>query len=377
MAPTAPRSAKLEYDRLVAEWLQCGRCLPEEESDLTVIELLSAYKQFAEKYYRKNGKVTREVGCVMEAGQFVKDLYGRTPAAEFGPLSLQVVQSKMIDAGLSRGVINNHTSRIKRIFKWAVSQELIPPANLQALQAVPGLRKGRTDARETEPIQPVADSVVDATLPKMPEVVADMVRFQRLTGCRPGEVCVVRPCDIDMSGDVWAYRPDSHKTEHYQRQRVIFIGPKAQDVLRPYLLREKTAYCFSPDDSERKRRRKQHAQRKTPLSCGNRPGTNRKHNPCRSAGDCYTNDSYRRAIHRACDKAFPPEQELKGDALKDWRSAHRWHPNQLRHTTGTEIRKRFGLEAAQVTLGHANANVTQVYAERDMEKAAEVMRQVG
>ncbi len=48
---------------------------------------------------------------------------------------------------------------------------------------------------------------MDSTLPYLPAVVADMVRFQRLTGARPGEVCQLRPCDVDWSGDVWEYRP--------------------------------------------------------------------------------------------------------------------------------------------------------------------------
>jgi site-specific recombinase XerC len=51
-----------------------------------------------------------------------------------------------------------------------------------------------------------------------------------------------------------------------------------------------------------------------------------------------------------------------------------WHPNQLRHTVATEVRARFGLVAAQAVLGHAKADVTQVYAERDLTRAAEVMR---
>jgi len=182
---------------------------------------------------------------------------------------------------------------------------------------------------------------------------------------------------LDTSGDVWLYRPESHKTEHHDRDRIIAIGPKAQDMLRPYLLREEQAYCFAPSDSERKRRREQHEQRVTPLKYGNRPGSNRKRKPKRSAGDCYTNDSYRRAIHRACDKAFLPADELTGAEVKAWRSRHRWSPNQLRHAAATEIRKQFGLEAAQVALGHSNANVTQIYAERDLSKAAEIMRQVG
>lgn len=361
LGPHGTKASRLEYDRLVLEWLKCGRCFPQQEDDLTVVEVLAAYKRHAQEYYRKNGKPTREVGCIVEASQHVTPLYGKTPATDFGPLALQVVQQRMIEAGLCRTFINKQIGRIKRAFKWAVSQELISGENLPALLAVSGLRKGRTVARETLPIEPVDDAIVNATLEELPPIVADMVRFQRLTGCRPEEVCMIRPCDVDISGDVWAYRPQSHKTEHHERGRVIFIGPQAQDVLRPYLLREKTGYCFSPQESERKRRQEKHAHRKTPLSCGNRPGTNRKAKPVRSAGECYTPDSYRRAIHRACKLA----------------AVEKWSPNRLRHSAATEIRKRFGLEAAQVTLGHAKADVTQVYAERDMEKAADIMRQIG
>jgi len=41
------------------------------------------------------------------------------------------------------------------------------------------------------------------------------------------------------------------------------------------------------------------------------------------------------------------------------------------------VRRRFGLEAAQVSLGHAQAQVTEVYAERDLALAAKVARQIG
>ena len=50
---------------------------------------------------------------------------------------------------------------------------------------------------------PVDDAAVDSTLPHRPAVVADMVRFQRLAGSRPAEVCTIRPCDVDTSGDMW------------------------------------------------------------------------------------------------------------------------------------------------------------------------------
>ena len=60
-----------------------------------------------------------------------------------------------------------------------------------------------------------------------------------------------------------------------------------------------------------------------------------------------------------------------------WRAKHCWSPNQLRHAAASSVRRQFGLEAAQCVLGHAKADVTQVYAERDMALAAEVMGKIG
>jgi integrase len=49
----------------------------------------------------------------------------------------------------------------------------------------------------------------------------------------------------------------------------------------------------------------------------------------------------------------------------------------LRHTAASEIRKRFGLEGAQVILGHAHAKVTEIYAEADQERAKLIAAEVG
>ncbi len=71
--------------------------------------------------------------------------------------------------------------------------------------------------------------------------------------------------------------------------------------------------------------------------------------------------TYRRAIARACEKAGLPV----------------WTPHRLRHAAATEIRRQFGLEAAQAVLGHAALGVTQVYAEKNMEAAKRVMAKIG
>jgi len=81
---------------------------------------------------------------------------------------------------LSRGVVNHRVNRIKRVFNWAVSEELIPPSVADGLRSVTGLRFGRTEARETEPILPVADEVVEATLPFVAPQIESMIKLQRL-----------------------------------------------------------------------------------------------------------------------------------------------------------------------------------------------------
>jgi integrase len=120
-------------------------------------------------------------------------------------------------------------------------------------------------------------------------------------------------------------------------------------------------HLFRPVDSEAKRLAEREAARKTPKSCSNRRGTNRVEGPKRTAGESYSVDSYRRAIARACQRA----------------GVEQWSPHQLRHSAATEIRKVFGLEAAQIILGHSQADVTQVYAERDFTRGVEVAKRIG
>jgi integrase len=345
---------------------------------MTVVELAAAYLDFAQGYYRKDGRPTDHMNCVRRAIRAVTCLYGHTPAAEFGPLGLRAVQAHLVQAGHSRTTINSTCGSVRRMFRWATSHEMLPVTIYQALATVPGLRHGRTTAAEPAPVKPVPGPVVDMTLPHCPQIVADMIRFQRFTGCRPGEVCQLRPMDLDHSGEVWTYRPESHKTEHHGRERIIFVGPKAQAVLLPYLLRPADAYCFSPAESVQKHLEAKHAKRRTPLRFGNRPGTNRRPRPKRRPKDHYTKDSYGRALARAIVKGNTAIAKAAADeGVDNPQVIPRWHLNQLRHSAATEIRRTYGLEAAQVVLGHAKADVTQVYAERDFALAADVAKRIG
>jgi integrase len=382
-------ASKAEYNRVIGEWIANGRQMPKAPADLSVAELMARYKVHCDSYYRRaDGTRTGESETIGHALRPLRKLYGSMPAAEFSPLKLMAVREAMIDPksinpgnegpGLCRTSVNKQCNRIRQMFRWAVKNELVPPSVIHGLQAVDDLKAGRTVARETEPVQPVPDDVVERTLPFLSSVVSTMVQLQRLTGARPDELCQLRTVDLDQSTAVWIYTPEQHKTAHRGKHRSIAIGPRAQELITPFLKPlNPTAFIFDPADAMAEMRERRRAGRKTQPGRGNGPGTNVKSTPRRKPRSRYTTDTYRRSIHRACDLAFPVPADATAKEIKTWKSDHRWAPNQLRHSLATEVRKRFGLEGAQVVLGHANADVTQVYAERDRAAASRIAAEVG
>jgi hypothetical protein len=151
----------------------------------TVVIVATLYVEHSASYYVKGGEQTNEVRMISDALAIPVERFGQLAATDFGPKSLKLCCEAMIARDWCRTHINRQMERIKRAFKWAASEELVPGSVYEALRCVSGLRRGRTSARESCPVKPVDDEVVEATLPHLPEVVADMVRIQRLTGMRP------------------------------------------------------------------------------------------------------------------------------------------------------------------------------------------------
>jgi integrase len=353
-----------EYKRVVAEVSSAPAQAVPASGEITVDELLVAFMEHARRHYRRSdGSLTDQVVEFKNALKPVHAIYGHIPAVNFGPLALKTVRQAYIGAGNCRTLINSRVGKIKRVFKWAVENELVPVATYTALATVAGLQEGRTDARESEPVTPVADEIVDATLPHLNRHVAGMVTLQRLTGCRPGEAAAIRQCDIDMTGDVWTYSPPQHKTRHKGKGRTIAIGPKGQELLRSFFTDNPTDYLFSPRRAKEEFNATRAANRKTPFwpSHAKQNAKRRKVNPKRTPAEKYTRQAYLTAVVRACDRA----------------QVEHWFPYQLRHSVATTVRKVHGLEAAQVLLGHARANVTETYAQRDASLAAKVAGERG
>ncbi len=329
--------SKRKYSELIDKWrLQIEN---PAASSLTIGQLVLLYDQHVSTYYVKDGKPTSEFLCVKSALRPLAEKFSKTLVGDFGPSKLIAVREKMVAANRERKSINRNIGRIVRMFKWAVSQELCRPDVVTALDCVDGLKKGRSKAVETQPVKPVSLEHVEAIKTFVSLPIWGLMRFQLATGCRPGEAIIVRGQDITMNGEVWEFHPESHKTEHHGKRRVVLIGPQGQEIIREFLKTDLSAYLFSPKDADSRRN----------TAKANRPG------------DRYRRDSYTTAIKRACKKAEIPI----------------WTPNQLRHTAATLIRAAADLDTARTVLGHSSTAITEVYAERDLEAAKQIIKRIG
>lgn len=359
--------SKRRYEQILAEWLArksgiTPPVLPAEASGyprLSVEDLIARYLLFAEGHYVKRGKPTRQMERVKLSLGPVRDQFGAIPAASFGPKALKDVLAIYGRLGWKRGFCNACLGCVKRAFKWAVSEELIPPSVWHGLSTVAGFRRGAPGIAESSKVRPVPWETVEKTLPELLPTVSDMVRLQHLAGMRPCEVCGLRVCDLRLDGrvpdgphfpGVWVYVvcDDVNKTAHHGHPRLVFFGPRAQEILQPYL------DSLQPDDHV-------FSPRRAVIEWLKQAGRSTRLRKKGSPRDHYGTDTYDRAIASAARRAGVP----------------RWSPNQLRHARATELRRQYGLDAAGATLGHHSLAVTQIYAEEDLAKAAQAMREAG
>ena len=256
--------------------------------------------------------------------RILRESFGKLAVDELGPKKVRnLIEGESIKHGWSLTYARDHMTRIRMIWKWAVSEELVNVEAYERLRTVI-IRIGK----HTKPLPPVSDELIEKTLPLLRPGIATMVQLQRLTGMRPGELVSMKVDDVDRSRDVWVYSPAHHKTEHRGKSRSIYIGPKAQAILAPNLLKARK-YVF--------------------------PAAGQSGSP-------YTSDSYRRAIQRVCEK----------------HGIERWSPYQLRKSAATAIRAALDVEHAASILGHSSSIVTQDhYAAADQKRAVDAARRLG
>lgn len=376
--------SKERYDRILSDWLagQVRRDTPAaaQQPGLSVNDVLASYLAWALTYYTKGGSPTGQVDRIRRAFRVVAAQAGESAAVAFGPRSLKAARTAMVRKGWSRSFVNSCVGCVVRAWGWAVSEELVPGQAAHALREVVPLRRGEEGVREGRTVGPVPWAAVERVLPLLRPAVRDLLTTQYLAGMRPMEACHLRPVDIHQDGQVpggpqfpgvWVYvvPPEANKNAHAGKQRVVFLGPKAQEILLPYLERRRPdEYLFSPAESERQRHAQRFAARKRRRfpSDERQVLRRRRAKPKVTPRERYDTRALQLAIRRACKKA----------------GVELWVPNQLRHSRASEINAVATIADAQGVLGHSSPATTLRYAKTSEEakrlaEAAAVMRDVG
>ena len=285
----------------------------------SVREFSHACTAWARLYYVKNGKTTPYFAEIRQVLARLSLIYGDRPIDSLDLTCFKAVRQSWVLDGVARTGINHYAKTLRCAIAWGVSERLIPAAVLAEAQAVKALKLGRCGIRERSRVRPVADSVVDATLPLLCPVVADLLRLMRLTAMRPAEACAMRPKWLRTGGanKVWVYEFPDWKCAHQESlpAREILLGPRAQEIIKPRLA-----------------------------------GVGRWDRPLfriERSGKPITPFYLWRHVRKATKAAGLPD----------------WFPYQLRHTRLTEVRDEFGIEVASAVAGHSKIAQTEHYAE--------------
>ncbi len=346
--PWGTPEAVTEEARVVARWLATGSGTVFSTNGLhepTVAVVAAAYLRHCTSYYAgPDGKPGKQFARIRRAFEFALALHGSTRADQFGPVAMAEVRQSMIGAGWCRRFINASVRAVMRAFRWAASQEMLGEEVYRRLHTLEHLHKGRCPGvpEKGKRLKPVPAEHIDACRAKVSPTVSAMIELQRWTGMRPGELVIVRGCDITQDGPTgtWVYRPPHFKQDWQEdrEQDEIYLGPQARAVVRPFLeenAERPEAYLFSPWSA--------------------------RHARAHRIGEHYSVRTYCQAIEYGCVAAGVPV----------------WTPRRLRHTAGERIRARSGLDGAQAVLRHRHASTTEIYAAVRRELAAKIMHESG
>lgn len=353
LGPADSEQAQKRFNDLVKQIESNGGILPEPSFDLqqSVADLSLRYWELQEPARRRvDGNRSQEMKCIKYALRPLVHLLGTMPAVDVAPRHLRAVRQLMIDgyehnelgpqARQCRFTINKNFRRVRAVFRWAADEGMIPAELYHRLSLIRGLRVGESGVRESAPVLPVPEKDLGASMAEMSPIIRAMVEVQLLCGCRAGEIIRLCPGDVDQSDAVWRWTLTDHKNAWRGLRRVIFLGPNAQAILRPYLERDASLPCFSPKEA-------------TAGAVPRRDGKTPK--------DAYSIFSYEKAILRACKRA-----KVKA-----------WSPSRLRHNAATRLVSEFGWDVARIVLGHRNIETTRIYAADDLGKAEKAIRKCG
>lgn len=349
LGKTGSPEAQQKYAQVVAELaakMTQPATLPLALSQWTVADVCGQFLDHADDSYSARGKEAKQYGYALRP---VTVLFGTLPARDFGAEHLERVMVSMatgdwmdaatreeyaslrIATAWSRSVVSRRLTRVRTVWRWAEMRKLVPPGSLAALAPVRVPVRDDPRFRRTPPRQAATDADFETVCAECPPAVAAMLRLLYWSGMRPGEVRIMRPADIDRTGDVWRYTPREHKNDWRGQSRVVSLGPECQKILAPWLEGcGEEEYLFRPISRT-------------------------------AVNDHYTSEALSHAVSKAAQRA--------GVSFMAY---------SLRHSAKQRLTRAHGLDKARAVLGQKSILSTDGYASGiDQDQADDTMRKAG
>ena len=368
----AGADAQRAYEEHLARWLANGRSLPDDDrnadaqetSSMTVADIVARYLEHAEREYG-----ARELKQFAQAFRTMLALFRGLPAAKFTAGRLAELQHHLATTEfeqprknrdprryrLSRATVSTRIGYIRRCWRWAETEELVPEGRWNSLRSVASLRPGRTPAKEPKPIGAVEWAQIEPVLAKLSPTLADVIRVLWHTGARPAEILSMTARQLDRTGKLWLYRPTQHKGRWRGRERVIPLSEAAQAILAPRLQLNPDRAVFSPRDTLREISNRKRAARITPLTPSQRARDAARAAKAPPVGEFYGSNELSKAVRRACQTA----------------EVEPWTPYDLRRAAAVRLFEAGDAEGARALLGHTALAMSRHYAQKAEQQLAE------
>jgi integrase len=201
------------------------------------LDVAPTFLQLLETYLQHNPCLdSGDRYATQRAFNLMFEIFPDADTESFSALKLLEFQQFLAKKNYTRNYCNKLVKSFRTVMNWGTKFEIVSENITCKLNRVKLLRFGQ--ARESKKRKNVPIKNIEAVIPYVRPIIADMIQLQLLTAMRPNEVCRMKAEEIDMDydgGENWLYSPPIHKTAWRGKSRCIVLGWEEQEILKKYI----------------------------------------------------------------------------------------------------------------------------------------------
>jgi integrase len=200
------------------------------------LDVAHTFQKLLETYLQHNPCLdSGDRYATQRAFNLMFEIFPDADTESFSALKLLEFQQFLAKKNYTRNYCNKLVKSFRSVMNWGAKFDIVSENIACKLNRVKLLRFGQ--AKESKKRKNIPIENIEAIIPYIRPMIADMLRLQSLTAMRPSEVCRMKAEEIDMNydGENWLYSPPKHKTAWRGKSRCIVLGWEEQEILKKYI----------------------------------------------------------------------------------------------------------------------------------------------